>query len=68
MGETAAAVDSALERLRGELAGFDPTLAAGMERSAQKIRYQLARSSARPGARRCAATTAAPATRLRSTA
>lgn len=49
MGETAAAVDSALDRLRGELAGFDPTLAAGMERSAQKIRYQLARIDRKAG-------------------
>lgn len=49
MGETASAVDSALARLRGEMASFDPTLAAGMERSAQKIRYQLGRIDRKAG-------------------
>jgi len=49
MGETAAAVDAALQRLHGEMASFDPTLAAGMQRSAQKIRYQLGRIDRKAG-------------------
>jgi len=39
--ETGAAVDATIERLRGELAGFDPTLASALDRSHRKIRYQL---------------------------
>jgi len=34
-------VDSALEQLRGEIAGFDPTLAIALDRSGRKMRYQL---------------------------
>ena len=37
----ASAVDQALARLHGEVAGFDPTLGAAIERSGRKIRYQL---------------------------
>jgi bacillithiol biosynthesis cysteine-adding enzyme BshC len=49
MGETSAAVDAALDRLRSELASFDPTLAAAMERSAKKIRYQLGKIEGKAG-------------------
>ena len=49
MGDTAVVLDAALERLRGELAAFDPTLAAAAERSGQKIRYQLARIDRKAG-------------------
>jgi len=49
MGETDGAVETALGRLRGELSSFDPTLAAAMERSARKIRYQLAKIDRKAG-------------------
>ena len=49
IGETETDVDAALERLRVEMASFDPTLAAAMERSAQKIRYQLSRIDRKAG-------------------
>jgi bacillithiol biosynthesis cysteine-adding enzyme BshC len=49
MGETTAAVDGALERLRRELASFDPTLAAAMDRSAKKIRYQIGKIDGKAG-------------------
>ena len=39
--ETAASVDTAVARLRGELAGFDPTLGLALDRGARKMRYQL---------------------------
>ena len=41
MGEASATVDGALDRLRRELAGFDPTLAAALDRSSRKIHHQL---------------------------
>lgn len=49
MGETSNAVDAALERLRAELASFDPTLAAAMERSTRKVRYQLSKIEGKAG-------------------
>jgi bacillithiol synthase len=49
IGETTAAVDAALERLRLELASFDPTLAAAMERNAKKIRYQIGKIDGKAG-------------------
>jgi hypothetical protein len=42
-------VDGALERLRRELASFDPTLAAAMDRSAKKIRYQIGKIDGKAG-------------------
>jgi hypothetical protein len=36
-------VESALEGLSGKLLAFDPTLAAALENSRRKIRYQLAK-------------------------
>jgi bacillithiol biosynthesis cysteine-adding enzyme BshC len=41
MRDTVAAVESAVGRLRGEMAGFDATLATALDRSARKIEYQL---------------------------
>ena len=49
MRETAAEVEAAVGRLRGELAGFDPTLGAAMDRSARKIRYQLGKMERKAG-------------------
>lgn len=42
-GETAITVDGALDRLRHAMDGFDATLAASLDRSGRKIRYQLAK-------------------------
>jgi bacillithiol synthase len=53
--ETAAVTGNQFERLRAELAGFDPTLAEAMDRSRQKILYQvqkLERKAAREALRR----------------
>lgn len=47
--ETTATVDGALERLRRELASFDPTLAAAMDRSARKIRHQVGKIDHKAG-------------------
>ena len=41
MRDSSAAVESALERLRGRLAEFDPTLGRALDNSSRKIRYQL---------------------------
>ena len=41
MRDTVTAVESAVGRLRGEMAGFDPTLAMALDRGARKIQYQL---------------------------
>ena len=43
MRDSEASVGSALGRLRSELQAFDPTLAAAMDRSERKIRYQLSK-------------------------
>ncbi|MGD0498691.1 MAG: bacillithiol biosynthesis cysteine-adding enzyme BshC [Bryobacteraceae bacterium] len=39
--EAAASVESAVDRLRGDMAGFDPTLGRALDRGARKIRYQI---------------------------
>jgi hypothetical protein len=49
MRETEAGVERAIERLRGELSGFDPTLAVALERSARKIQYQLGKVERKTG-------------------
>ncbi len=49
MRETVTAVESAVERLRGEMAGFDPTLTLALDRSARKIRYQLGKIERKAG-------------------
>jgi bacillithiol biosynthesis cysteine-adding enzyme BshC len=46
---TQAGVDAALERLRRELAVFDPTLAEAMTRSARKIQYQVGKIGRKAG-------------------
>jgi bacillithiol synthase len=49
MRETTATVESAVARLRGELAAFDPTLALALDRSAKKIQYQLGKIERKAG-------------------
>jgi bacillithiol synthase len=49
MRETRAEVDGVLERLRLQLAGFDPTLARASDTSARKIRYQLGKIEGKMG-------------------
>ena len=39
--DTATETEAAIQKLRGELAGFDPTLAASLDKSRAKIVYQL---------------------------
>ena len=47
--ETAATVEGALERLRLEMAAFDPTLASAVDRSGRKIRYQVGKIERKAG-------------------
>jgi uncharacterized protein YllA (UPF0747 family) len=49
MHSTVAAVESAVARLRGEMAGFDPTLAMALDRGARKIQYQLGKIERKAG-------------------
>jgi bacillithiol biosynthesis cysteine-adding enzyme BshC len=49
MRDTVAAVESAVGRLRGEMAGFDPTLAMALDRGARKIQYQLHKMERKAG-------------------
>ena len=49
LSATGAAVNQAIYRLRGELVAFDPTLANALERSASKIRHQLAKIERKTG-------------------
>jgi bacillithiol biosynthesis cysteine-adding enzyme BshC len=49
LGEAGSAVDRTIEHLRGEVAGFDPTLAAALDRSSRKIRYQLGKMERKIG-------------------
>lgn len=42
-------VEHAVAELRGELAGFDPTLARALDTSARKIRHQIARIEGKAG-------------------
>jgi bacillithiol biosynthesis cysteine-adding enzyme BshC len=46
---TAAAVDAAVARLHGEMRAFDPTLAKALDRSAKKVRYQIAKIERKAG-------------------
>jgi bacillithiol biosynthesis cysteine-adding enzyme BshC len=39
--DAAAAVDGVVDRLRGDMAAFDPTLARALDHGARKIRYQI---------------------------
>lgn len=47
--ESEAAVERTIARLRSELLAFDPTLAAALERSGRKIRYQLGKVERKVG-------------------
>jgi bacillithiol biosynthesis cysteine-adding enzyme BshC len=47
--ETTATVEGALELLKREIAQFDPTLGAALERSGRKIRYQLGKIERKAG-------------------
>jgi bacillithiol biosynthesis cysteine-adding enzyme BshC len=47
--EALSAATSAVDRLRRELASFDPTLAAALDRSAHKIRYQFEKIERKAG-------------------
>jgi uncharacterized protein YllA (UPF0747 family) len=47
--ETKTSVERAIDRLRSELAAFDPTLAAALERSGRKIQYQLGKMERKTG-------------------
>jgi bacillithiol biosynthesis cysteine-adding enzyme BshC len=49
LSATAGAVDRALERLRGDLGAFDPTLAQALDHSGRKIRYQIAKIEGKTG-------------------
>jgi len=52
MQGTRTVIENALEALRGELAAFDPTLAASLDKSRAKIRHQAAKISGKT-AREC---------------
>jgi bacillithiol synthase len=47
--KTAETVDHALADLHREIAGFDPTLSAALERSSRKIRYQIGKIERKTG-------------------
>jgi bacillithiol synthase len=49
LGETGTMVDGAIERLRREIATFDPTLANALDRSGRKIRHQLGKIDRKVG-------------------
>jgi bacillithiol biosynthesis cysteine-adding enzyme BshC len=47
--ETSKVVEHAIERLRGDLSAFDPTLAQALDRSRRKIDYQLSKIQGKAG-------------------
>lgn len=47
--DTQSKVERAIEKLRADLAGFDPTLAVALEGSGRKIRYQLSKVEHKTG-------------------
>jgi bacillithiol biosynthesis cysteine-adding enzyme BshC len=49
MRDTVAAVESAVGRLRDQMAAFDPTLATAMDRGARKMQYQLGKIERKAG-------------------
>jgi uncharacterized protein YllA (UPF0747 family) len=49
IGDTAKSVDGLLDQLGREMASFDPTLAAALERSGKKIHYQLGKIERKAG-------------------
>ena len=48
-GDTGRSVEQAIERLRGDLHAFDPTLARALDRSKRKIAYQLSKIEGKVG-------------------
>jgi bacillithiol synthase len=68
LGETGKTVDHAIERLRGDLAAFDPTLAQALDRSQRKIAYQLSKIEAKAGREAMRRSDRATARHRRSTA
>lgn len=46
---TVSAVEGAVDRLRADMLAFDPTLAASLDRSARKIRYQFGKMERKVG-------------------
>lgn len=49
MREAESSVERAIDKLRRELSGFDPTLAASLDRSSRKIQYQLGKIERKTG-------------------
>ena len=49
LGEAGKAVERAIDRLRGDLSAFDPTLAQALDRSKRKIAYQLSKIEGKAG-------------------
>jgi uncharacterized protein YllA (UPF0747 family) len=49
LDQTGKAVEQAIERLRGELSAFDPTLARALDRGKGKIAYQLSKIEGKAG-------------------
>jgi len=49
LGETGKAVERAIERLRGDLAAFDPTLGRALDTSKRKILHQLSKIEGKTG-------------------
>jgi hypothetical protein len=49
MREAGGTVERAIDKLRNELSGFDPTLARALERSGRKIQYQLGKVERKTG-------------------
>lgn len=49
LGSTLTSVEGAVDRLRADMLAFDPTLAASLDRSARKIRYQLGKVERKVG-------------------
>jgi bacillithiol synthase len=47
--DAAGGVDQAIQRLHGELAAFDPTLARALDKSGRKIRYQFQKIERKTG-------------------
>jgi bacillithiol biosynthesis cysteine-adding enzyme BshC len=49
LGQTGKSVEQAIERLRGDLAAFDPTLARALDTSKRKILHQLSKIEGKAG-------------------
>jgi bacillithiol biosynthesis cysteine-adding enzyme BshC len=49
LGDTSKAVEHAIERLRGDLSAFDPTLGRALDRSKRKIAHQMSKIEGKAG-------------------